>query len=210
MPFRWYKIFHPTISHGLLNRPLSDGYLGCFQFFSTSNKASFSKQFAVCRSASYSLGCVPGRTVLGFNDLCRVAHSGRLARFTLEPQCTRADVSPQHLPQTVSNESQGQRWGEGGGVIGEDWLKGFGGWEGGGRPVGLTFSVYTAPSPSPPSNPPPGCAGTRGLLSPCFSSLYCQIYLIEKKETPCLLFETRTWKKLGWGRTASDQIRLEK
>ena len=57
-------MFHPTVSPSLFSQPLTDGHLGCFQFFSTSNKVALSQQFALCCSASLSLGCVLGRTAL--------------------------------------------------------------------------------------------------------------------------------------------------
>lgn len=89
-----YKMFRPTIGYSLFSQSPFDGHLFPV-FFPTSNKASFSKQFAASRSVCFSLGRALGRMALCIGDWCPVAPLRSCLRLHLDRPCDPAGVSPE-------------------------------------------------------------------------------------------------------------------
>lgn len=86
-------MFRPTIGYSLFSQSPFDGHLFPV-FFPTSNKASFSKQFAASRSVCFSLGRALGRMALCIGDWCPVAPLRSCLRLHLDLRCDPAGVSP--------------------------------------------------------------------------------------------------------------------
>lgn len=86
-------MFRPTIGYSLFSQSPFDGHLFPV-FFPTSNKASFSKQFAASRSVCFSLGRALGRMALCIGDWCPVAPLRSCLRLHLDRRCDPAGVSP--------------------------------------------------------------------------------------------------------------------